>query len=50
MIMKNEEQVLTARYEILPYKSFNALLQAMDTSKMFLQHKNKDNYENNNLL
>lgn len=48
--MKNEKQVLTARYEVLPYKSFSTLLQAMDTSKMFLQHKNKDNYENNNLL
>ena len=48
--MENKEQALTVRYEILPYKSFSALLQAMDTSKMFLQHKNKDNYENNNLL
>lgn len=48
--MENKEQVLTVRYKILPYKSFSTLLQVMDTSKMFLQHKNRDNYENNNLL
>lgn len=48
--MEDEEQLLTVQYKILPYKSFSILLQEMDTSKMFMQHKNKDNYENNNLL